>query len=142
MQKTCTKLTSKPLNRAKHVWYSKGMPFSFSCLSSSGCQFRFVVCKASAQQLKLVSTVLVVLFQLFFIKRLAILIFHLLSISIAVYTRPEVGDSLLVGIKENTEEIDSVEITRYYLLCISKNTTTISFFSRVAACMKVFFLGF
>jgi hypothetical protein len=51
-------------------------------------------------------------FQMFFIKRLAILIFHLLSMSIAVYTRPEVGVSLLTGIKEDTDEIDSVEITR------------------------------
>ena len=51
-------------------------------------------------------------FQMFFVKRLAILIFHLLSMSVAVYTRPEVGVSMLTGIKEDTDEIDSVEITR------------------------------
>jgi hypothetical protein len=50
---------------------------------------------------------------MFFIKRLATLVFHLLSISIAVYTRPEVGISLLTGIKEDTDDIDSVEITRF-----------------------------
>ena len=48
-----------------------------------------------------------------FIKRLVMLVIHLLCMSIAIYSRPEVGMSLFTGIKDGTEEIDSVDITRY-----------------------------
>ena len=50
--------------------------------------------------------------QTFFVKRLAILVFHLICISFATYSRPDAETSMLTGIRWDTEEIDSTNITR------------------------------
>ena len=49
--------------------------------------------------------------QMIFLKRLIICIIHLISISIAIYTRPGKSTSLLNGIRDG--EINSGDVTRY-----------------------------
>ncbi len=48
-----------------------------------------------------------------FVKKLATCIVHLLCLSIALYRRPALDESLLKGIKPNTDEPDEAAITRY-----------------------------
>ena len=49
----------------------------------------------------------------FFIKRLAILMLHLLTVSMAVYLRPDFKISLLHGLKAGTGDITAEDISRY-----------------------------
>lgn len=51
--------------------------------------------------------------QMFFIKRLVICLFHLICISVAIYSRPDRKTSLLSGIREDTDAITGTDITRY-----------------------------
>ena len=48
----------------------------------------------------------------FFIKRLAILILHLITVSMAVYQRPNIKFSLVRGIKEGTGDITTEDVSR------------------------------
>ena len=59
----------------------------------------------------------VLLFQMFFFKRLAKVLVQLICISVAIYARPDKDSSLNNGIKEDTT-VDSADITRsnYILL--------------------------
>ena len=54
-------------------------------------------------------------FQGFFIKRLAILILHLITVSMAVYQRPNIKFSLVRGIKEGTGDITTEDVSRFKL---------------------------
>ncbi len=51
--------------------------------------------------------------QMIFLKRLLILFIQLICISIAIYTRPNKETSLLTGIRSDTEDITTTDITRY-----------------------------
>ena len=48
-----------------------------------------------------------------FMKRLLVLILHLLTLSMAVYQRPTIDNSLLRGLKPGTESITAEDISRY-----------------------------
>ncbi|XP_023321114.1 transient receptor potential cation channel subfamily V member 5 isoform X3 [Eurytemora carolleeae] len=48
-----------------------------------------------------------------FLKRTLILLLHLITMSTAIYTRPDIHSSLLNGIKPRTGEMSSTDISRY-----------------------------
>ena len=52
------------------------------------------------------------LFQMFFITKMAKIALHLICVTLSVYCRHDLKQSLLLGIKEGTGEIDNVTITR------------------------------
>ena len=85
-----------------------------TCQTYAHCKFAYTV-KIGFVLYQVPDCTLISCWQGFFIKRLAILILHLITVSMAVYQRPNIKFSLVRGIKEGTGDITTEDVSRSHI---------------------------